>query len=88
MLLETLQSSPVNAKQIAEWTTKDPVLCKVKKWLSHGWINTDDHGEDLQPYRQRKEELSLQDGCILWGSRVVVPEQGRKLVIEELHTEH
>ena len=88
MLLETLQSSPVNAKQIAEWTAKDPVLSKVKKWLSQGWADTDDHAEELRPYRQRKEELSLQDGCILWGSRVVVPEQGRKLVIEELHAEH
>jgi hypothetical protein len=88
MLLETLQSSPVNAKQIAEWTAKDPVLSKVKKWLSQGWTDTDDHAEELRPYRQRKEELSLQDGCILWGSRVVVPEQGRKLVIEELHAEH
>ena len=88
MLLETLWSSPVNAKQIAEWMAKDPVLCKVKKWLSQGWIDTDYHVEDLRPYRQHKEELSLQDGCILWGSRVVVPEQDRKLVIEELHAEH
>ncbi|KAL5509095.1 hypothetical protein EMCRGX_G004382 [Ephydatia muelleri] len=88
MLLEAYQSSPVNAKQIAEWMAKDPVLSKVKKWLSQGWTDTDEHGEELRPYRQRKEELSLQDGCILWGSRVVVPEQGRKLVIEELHAEH
>ena len=65
MLLETLQSSPVNAKQIAEWTAKDPVLSKVKKWLSQGWTDTDDHAEELRPYRQRKEELSLQDGCVL-----------------------
>ena len=65
----------MNAKRIAEWTAKDPVLCKVKNWLSQGWIDTDDHGEDLRPYRQRKEELSLQDGCILWGSRVVVPDK-------------
>ena len=86
-LLETLQSSPVNAKQIAEWMAKDPVLSKVKKWLSQGWTETDDHAEELRPYRQRKEELSLQDGCILWGSRVVVPKQGQKLVIEELPAE-
>ena len=88
MLLGTLQSSPVNAKQVAEWTAKDLVLSKVKKWPNQGWTNTDDYGEELRPYRQRKEELSLQYGCILWGSRVVVPEQGRKLVIEELHAQH
>ena len=58
MLLETLQSSPVNAKQIAEWTAKDPVLSKVKKWRSQGWTDTDDHAKELWPYR-RKEELWL-----------------------------
>ena len=58
MLLEALQSSPVNTKQIAEWTAKDSVLSKVKKWLSQQrWTDTDDHGEELRPYRQRKEEL-------------------------------
>ena len=56
--------------------------------MTQGWTDTDDHAEELRPYCQRKQELSLQDGCILWGSRVVVPEQGRKLVIEELHAEH
>ena len=25
------------------------------------------------------------EGCILWGARVVIPPQGRKLVLEELH---
>ena len=80
LLLETLEASPINAKQIAEWTEKDPVLSKVKKWLTEGWPEKE-HEEELRPYRQRKDELSLQDGCILWGSRVIVPEPGHKLVM-------
>ena len=31
------EASPVNAKQIAKWTEKDPILSKVKKWLTYGW---------------------------------------------------
>ena len=27
-------------------------------------------GDEFKPYLTRKDELSLQDGCILWGSRV------------------
>ena len=34
------------------------------------------------------KELSLLEGCILWGARVVIPPQGRKLVLEELHETH
>ena len=49
---------------------------------------SDDGDEDLQLYWKRKEELSLQDGCILWGARVIVPEPGRRAVIEEVHAGH
>ena len=40
---------------------------------------------ELQPYQSRATELSVQDGCLLWGSRVVVPEKGRGAVISLLH---
>ena len=30
----------------------------------------------------------MHEGCILWGTRVVVPQQGREMVLEELHEGH
>ncbi len=39
-------------------------------------------------YFNRQHELSLQDGCILWENRVVVPSHGRKRILEELHEAH
>ena len=44
--------------------------------------------EELKPYAKRKTELSLQDVCIFWGSRVVVPPPGRSQIVEELHETH
>ena len=38
--------------------------------------------------RQRKTELSVQDGCVLWGNRVVVPPQGRMYALNLLHEGH
>ena len=54
--------------------------------ILQGWQYTAD--ENLRPFNRRKDELSVLDGYILWGSRVVVPEAGRKLVMEELHLGH
>jgi hypothetical protein len=34
------------------------------------------------------DELSVQDNCILWGNRVVVPSQGRRQMVDELHDTH
>ena len=54
--------------------------------LSSGWKECTDPA--LKPFIQRRDGLSLDDGCILWGSRVVVPQQGRETVLEELHEGH
>ena len=35
-----------------------------------------------------EDELSVQDGCVLWVARVAIPLQGRKQVLSELHAAH
>ena len=40
------------------------------------------------PFKRRKDKLFVQDGCIFWGSRVVIPPPGRKLLLQELHETH
>ena len=81
-----LESLPVTASQIRKWTSRDPTLSKVSLMLSTGWQKTDQ--PDLAPYQQRCAELSLHDGCILWGTRVVVPPLGREKILDELHEGH
>ena len=33
-----------------------------------------------------RHELSLQNNCILWGTRTVVPNQGQASLLSELHS--
>ena len=42
----------------------------------------------MTPSNCRKDELSIQDGCVLWGSRVVVPKKGQPKVLDRLHQGH
>ena len=86
-LLDRLSDSPVSAKQIKQWTERDPALSQVKQWLLQGWPVTVER-EELKPYVQRQLELSVLDGCILWGSRVIIPPAGRAQVMEVLHEAH
>ena len=74
LLMETLRSSPVTAQDIRRWTDCDQLLSKVRGLIQHGWENLG--GEEMKPYHRRYTELSVQDGCILWGYRVVVPAAG------------
>ena len=86
LLMETLEELPTTANHISSWTRRDPVLSSVVQYLQKGWPSQSD--PNLNPYYSRKSELSLHSGCILWGSRVVVPDAGRKAVLQELHSGH
>ena len=80
-------STPVNADHIAKFTSKDPVLARVYNFCRDGWPSMV-YDEELKPFFQRREELFLQSGCLLWGHRVVIPEKFRAVLLQELHSEH
>ena len=42
----------------------------------------------LVPFKTRQDELGTQQGCILWGARVVVPPSLQDNVLQELHDTH
>lgn len=54
----------------------------VRQMVLHGWQPQAE--DDFRPYEQHKLELSVQNGCVLWGSRL----QGRQHVLEILHEGH
>ncbi len=79
-----MADSPVTATQIRSWTRKDPELAPIVQYLQQGWPTTTKTSESnpkLTPFLSKKTELSLYEGCVLWGTRVVVPAQGRKGVL-------
>ena len=88
-LMEFLDASPVTADQIRRWTSRDPTLSVVMQYVREGWPSDNEVlSPTFRPYRARKAELSVHDGCLLWGSRVVVPPQGRPNILKLLHDGH
>ena len=86
-LVQHMSSTCVSALHIKYWTTKDPLLSKVQRFIQFGWPNnvTD---VPCKPCFSRKGELSVLDGCILWGTHVVILLPGRQLLLKELHQAH
>ena len=86
-LMEHLDGTPVSSHQLRDWTRRDPIISQVLHFTLNKWpIKCE--SEEFKPYFHRKTELSIAEGCLLWGSRVVVPPQGRSKVITELHEAH
>ena len=61
-------------------------LSRVHRNVLSGWVDSNE--PELQPYQSRAAKLSVQDGCLLWGSHVIVPEKAREAVISLLHEAH
>jgi hypothetical protein len=56
------------------------------RYVQNGWPSKVE--EELKGYAVHKDELSLQDGLLLCGARVVIPSKGRRQVLEILHESH
>ena len=65
---------------------RDPTVASVLQYVCQGWLDQGD--PKLTLFSAKKEDLSVHEGCILWGSRVVVPQQGQEMVLQELHEGH
>ena len=45
-------------------------------------------GDPRKPYLCRRNELSVENSCLLWGTKVVIPFQLRQKLLTELHENH
>ena len=72
---------PVTGEAIARETRRDPVHESIVK----GWSARVDGDK---PYYERRNELRVHQGFILWEMRVVIPNKPQDRVLEELHDGH
>uniref|UniRef100_A0A5S6QL73 RNA-directed DNA polymerase n=1 Tax=Trichuris muris TaxID=70415 RepID=A0A5S6QL73_TRIMR len=87
LLLETDVEAPVDAKLFERLTRGDKVLAQVMRWTLRGWP-AEKQPSQFQPFVQRQAEISAHRNCLLWGSRVIVPEKARSRVLKLLHEAH
>ena len=64
---------------------RDVEISVILRYIHQGWPTTETTEESFRPFVSRKEELSVFNDCILWGTRVVVPVPGRETILQELH---
>ena len=85
--LTELDRCPVTAAEVKTYSRRDPVISKVIDLILTSKL-CDTGSPEMKPYLERKDELSVEDGCLLWGNRVIIPSACRTEVLEELHQCH
>jgi len=79
---------PITANRIKEATRGDPVLSRVFYFVLHGWPAEESTPEELWFCGAKREEFTVEDGCLLRDTRVVIASRYLQKVLSELHLNH
>lgn len=77
---------PVTGAEVVSAMSTDRVLRAVCRFVRDGWPTRP--APSLLPFWHRRDELSVEDACLFWGSRLIVPEQLRASTLATLHEAH
>ncbi|XP_037505881.1 uncharacterized protein K02A2.6-like [Rhipicephalus sanguineus] len=85
-MLEEAYPQLLSPAVVARATRDDPVLSHVVLSVLKG--ESLPAGPEWKPFSARSAEISLHEGCLLWGSRVVIPKKLLAQVLGVLHASH
>ena len=86
--ISQMEALPVTTNNLRAATGSDPVLSKVIRYLRGYWPQDHNIPQYLRPFFNRRNELTVEEGCLLWGIRVVIPKRLRIKLLQELHRDH
>ena len=70
-------------------TTQDEELALLKHIVQTGWPqDIHDLPKEIQPYWTFHEEMTIEDGLLLKGTHIIIPQTLHKEMIQLLHTGH
>ena len=85
--IQQIETLPLTVIQLRNSTRYGRVLCKVLQYTKTTWP-TESPSDNLRLYWNCRNELSVEDNCLLLGNRVVVPLKLSNKVLKELHCSH
>ena len=89
LLVSNLPISEPKLREIQNATKNDQVLQKLKKLILDGFPDSKSSTPaELIPYFQVRSELSIAEGLIFKGDKIVIPYSLRKEMKERIHVGH
>ncbi|KAI3380790.1 hypothetical protein SNEBB_010510, partial [Seison nebaliae] len=84
--IQALPGTDARLEEIRLNQAADPILCKVAQYCREGW--PDRVPQTYMQYYSVRSELSVVDGLLLKGSRLVIPPSLRKDIMDHIHQGH
>ena len=89
LITSNLPGSSTKIELIHEETSKDPTLTLLRHYIHMGWPNDCRMlPQELHTFWNYREDLSMENGLIMKGARLLIPSTLRKKVLEQIHDGH
>ena len=86
-VLQSLNNMPISCSDIKSHTDNDKDLCLLKECIRFGFPSHIDN-PNLSVFKSFTNELSIMKGCIMYKSRVFIPESLRNEILALFHDGH
>ncbi len=87
-IVANLPATEKRLREIQRHQDDDPTLQHLKKFCVEGWPDKFSINKVFQPYLPFSVVLTIQDGLLLYGSRIVIPASLRADILSKLHEGH
>ena len=87
-VVENIPATEKRLQEIKEHQEKDLVCQKLAEFCRSGWLKKEMLSADLKLYLPVAAQISVANGLLLRGSRIIVPPPLRKTLLGRLHSSH
>ena len=88
MIVNSLPASEKRVEEIKLAQEQDEACREMKQYCLQGWPNKGGVSLVVRPYYAVAAEISISEGLLLRGSRIIIPSSLRKKILQRLHTGH
>ncbi|UYV69308.1 hypothetical protein LAZ67_6003200 [Cordylochernes scorpioides] len=68
-----VEHAAISSSEVTKLTNKDSILSRIKFWTMNGWPEQR-YEEKFKDFSSKSNEILVHKDCLLWGSRVIIPE--------------
>ena len=87
-IMNTMPASQPKMQQIAEESSKDPVIKKTRLMIENGWPDVHKISQEIKEMYHVRGNLSIVDDIIMYGNRLVIPKSMQEEMLERIHRGH
>nr|KAG5691046.1 hypothetical protein BaRGS_003076 [Batillaria attramentaria] len=85
----SLQVKPFDSSILRQESGKDPVIATVMRYVREGWpLKHAEINEEVRKFQKLSDSLSTCHGCLIYGTRVVIPQSLQPKILDLLHIGH